>query len=179
MSQANGALGMLRPSSAAPRNRALGSRRPVRTPQVSGKQHSTVSTEVRKCSASARSTCTPSYRASGRVALRRIAPGPAAAPDGLVIMWPAHHISRCTGWTRALADGTFDRLVGLSGLVTGAAHGIGEACAAELASRGARVLLADRDEEALAEAAERIAAAGGEVATHPVDVREWASVEAL
>jgi len=95
-------------------------------------------------------------------------------------MWPAHHISLLHGGVNAgVADGTFDRLAGLSGIVTGAARGIGEACAAKLASHGSTVLLADRDEDALGEAAERIAAAGGEVATHAVDVREWSSVESL
>ena len=78
-----------------------------------------------------------------------------------------------------MAHDTFDRLAGLAGLVTGAAKGIGEACAAELASHGARVRLADSAEEALAEAAGRIANAGGEVATQVADVRDWPSVEAM
>ena len=64
-----------------------------------------------------------------------------------------------------MADDTFDRLAGLSGLVTGAARGIGAACGTKLASHGARVLLADRDQDALEEAADRITKDGGE---HPV-----------
>ena len=78
-----------------------------------------------------------------------------------------------------MADGTFDRLAGMAGIVTGAARGIGEACATRLASHGARVVLADRDEDALEETAKRIAAAGGNVSIQPVDVRQWSSVDAL
>jgi NADP-dependent 3-hydroxy acid dehydrogenase YdfG len=95
-------------------------------------------------------------------------------------MWPAHHISLSpTDGAPAVADDTFDRLAGLAGIVTGAGRGIGEACATTLAGHGARVLLADLDGDVLEEVATRIRAAGGEVALHTVDVREWPSVEEL
>lgn len=54
------------------------------------------------------------------------------------------------------------RVDGKVALVTGAAKGIGEACAQVLHEHGARVLLTDVDEAAGREAAERIKAAGGE-----------------
>jgi len=73
---------------------------------------------------------------------------------------------------------TFARLDGMAGIVTGAGRGIGEACAATLASHGARVLLADLDGALAGEAAARIEAAGGEVLAQATDVREWSSVEA-
>src|SRR5205085_11910258 len=97
--------------------------------------------------------------------------------------WPCYHVARSPylphlGGSR-VADGTFDRLAGMAGIVTGAARGIGEACATRLASHGARVVLADRDEDALEETAKRIAAAGGNVSIQPVDVRQWSSVDAL
>jgi 3-oxoacyl-[acyl-carrier protein] reductase len=50
------------------------------------------------------------------------------------------------------------RLDGRAAIVTGAGRGLGEAIAAELAARGARVLLADIDADAAARAAEEIAA---------------------
>src|SRR5215472_4699470 len=49
-SQANGAFGMLIPDLATRRNVAAGIRRPVSTPQLSGKQHSTVSIACRSMS---------------------------------------------------------------------------------------------------------------------------------
>ncbi len=76
-------------------------------------------------------------------------------------------------------DETFGRLNGLSGIVTGAARGIGEGCATALAARGARVLLADLDEGPLAEVAANLETGGAEVATRVTDVRDWASVEAM
>ncbi|HKD97524.1 MAG TPA: SDR family NAD(P)-dependent oxidoreductase [Micromonosporaceae bacterium] len=61
-------------------------------------------------------------------------------------------------------------------IVTGGGSGIGEACAALLAERGARVLVVDRD---LA-AAERVAKEIGEAArAYPVDVSDPAACEAM
>ncbi|MER7736083.1 SDR family NAD(P)-dependent oxidoreductase [Streptomyces erythrochromogenes] len=70
-------------------------------------------------------------------------------------------------------------LTGRTALVTGAASGIGRATAVLLASAGAHVHCADRDERGLAETASLAAAAGGGGATvHPVDVTDRASVRA-
>jgi NAD(P)-dependent dehydrogenase (short-subunit alcohol dehydrogenase family) len=62
-------------------------------------------------------------------------------------------------------------LDGKVAIVTGAAHGIGRACAERLSRDGARVVLADIDEDAGAAAAERIAA-DGEAAFIRCDVGE-------
>ncbi|MGD6741899.1 SDR family NAD(P)-dependent oxidoreductase [Streptomyces sp. BH106] len=61
-------------------------------------------------------------------------------------------------------------------IVTGGAGGIGRATAALLASRGAGVLLVDRDATALEEAAAAIASGGGTVHTAKADVSDEQSV---
>jgi 3-oxoacyl-[acyl-carrier protein] reductase len=55
-------------------------------------------------------------------------------------------------------------------LVTGASQGIGRACAIILAKAGAKVALAARNEEKLAEAVTQIKAGGGESAAFKMDV---------
>jgi 3-hydroxybutyrate dehydrogenase len=65
-------------------------------------------------------------------------------------------------------------LTGRTALVTGAASGIGRACAARLAAAGARVLLVDRDEAGVRRAADQI---GGEPL--PVDLADLPAVDAL
>lgn len=67
-------------------------------------------------------------------------------------------------------------LQGTRAVVTGAASGIGRAIAAELVARGARVLLADVKEDALAATA---MALGNAAAWQVCDVADHAAVEAL
>jgi NAD(P)-dependent dehydrogenase (short-subunit alcohol dehydrogenase family) len=62
-------------------------------------------------------------------------------------------------------------------IVTGAASGIGLACAKVLAANGARVMLMDRDVERLHEATQRLAEAGGEVRGDAVDVTDRAALD--
>lgn len=65
-------------------------------------------------------------------------------------------------------------LTGRRALVTGAASGIGRACAERLAAGGAHVVAADRDADGVAEVARRL---HGE--SHPVDLTDLAAVDAL
>lgn len=62
-------------------------------------------------------------------------------------------------------------------LITGASRGIGREAARQLAADGHRVVLAARDAEALALAANEIRAQGGQVEELPVDVTDDARVE--
>jgi 3-oxoacyl-[acyl-carrier protein] reductase len=69
-------------------------------------------------------------------------------------------------------------LNGRVALVTGASQGIGRACAVALATAGARVALAARNEEKLKQAVEEITAAGGEAAAFQIDVADEDSIKA-
>ncbi len=64
-------------------------------------------------------------------------------------------------------------------IVTGAGRGIGAAIAADLASKGARVAVADLNRDAADAVAAAIVAEGGEAAGLQVDVAERESVKAL
>lgn len=64
-------------------------------------------------------------------------------------------------------------------VVTGAAMGIGKACAEAFAKGGASVVIADIDEEAGAKAAAEIATGGGTAAFVKTDVSVMADMEAL
>ena len=70
---------------------------------------------------------------------------------------------------------------GGSAVVTGAASGIGEALAAQLADRGSNLVLVDRDEQRLVLVAERLRAAhpGLSVATHVADLSDEQQTDAL
>jgi 3-oxoacyl-[acyl-carrier protein] reductase len=61
-------------------------------------------------------------------------------------------------------------LAGHVALVTGASQGIGRACALKLASSGAAVAVAARNQEKLNELVNEITAAGGKAAAFPLDV---------
>jgi 3-oxoacyl-[acyl-carrier protein] reductase len=63
-------------------------------------------------------------------------------------------------------------------LVTGASQGIGRACALELAKRGARLILAARNQARLESVAEEIRAGGGEAAVFPLDLSSEESIHA-
>jgi 3-oxoacyl-[acyl-carrier protein] reductase len=69
-------------------------------------------------------------------------------------------------------------LQGKTALVTGASQGIGRACALTLASSGARVALAARNEAKLNEVAAEIAAAGGSAAVFALDIAREDSIKA-
>jgi NADP-dependent 3-hydroxy acid dehydrogenase YdfG len=61
---------------------------------------------------------------------------------------------------------------GKVGLVTGAGSGLGEAGAKRLAREGAKLIVADRDNEAIERVASEIAAAGGNATPFVADVSE-------
>ena len=64
-------------------------------------------------------------------------------------------------------------------LVTGAAGGIGSATARKFAAAGAKVVVADIDEEGAGATVEQIRSAGGDAAAVAVDVGDSGSVEAM
>ena len=74
-----------------------------------------------------------------------------------------------------LAADAFD-LAGRVCVITGAARGLGAAIATTFASRGATVVLCDRDEDGLSAVAESIGTAAGSVTTAVLDVRDAAAV---
>lgn len=68
---------------------------------------------------------------------------------------------------------------GIHALVTGAASGIGRACAVRLAAEGAaRVSLLDVDAAGLAQTARRVEAAGATASIHAVDLADLVALEA-
>ncbi len=75
--------------------------------------------------------------------------------------------------------GRAETLRGRVALVTGAARGIGRAAAGALAEAGARVLLADIDEEPLRDASDSLRAAGRECAHLRVDIADPVSSAAM
>ncbi|MGH3261510.1 MAG: SDR family NAD(P)-dependent oxidoreductase, partial [Trebonia sp.] len=75
--------------------------------------------------------------------------------------------------------GTTPTLCGQVAVVTGASRGIGAATARALGAQGASVVLAARDERALADLADELLAAGGQALAVPTDVTDDAAVRAL
>jgi 3-oxoacyl-[acyl-carrier protein] reductase len=69
-------------------------------------------------------------------------------------------------------------LEGRTALVTGASQGIGRACALELATRGARVALAARNQEKLESLVEEIAGLGGQAKAFVLDLANEESIQA-
>jgi 2-deoxy-D-gluconate 3-dehydrogenase len=81
-----------------------------------------------------------------------------------------------------VAEPSIPALLDLGGkvaVVTGAAQGFGYACASRLAEAGAAVVLADRRADRLDAARERLAAAGGKVASVPCDISVEDDVDTL
>ncbi len=64
-------------------------------------------------------------------------------------------------------------------LVTGASRGIGRAVAIELARQGWRIVAAARSQKALESLDDEIKAAGGEATLVPLDLRDFAAIDAL
>jgi len=73
-------------------------------------------------------------------------------------------------------EGQVDKFEDRVAVVTGGAGGIGAALAAAFASRGARVVLADIDEESLATVRNKLAKRGADVLAVPTDVRKRESL---
>jgi 3-hydroxybutyrate dehydrogenase len=87
--------------------------------------------------------------------------------------------ARCFyGRRMAAPQGTLD-LTGRTALVTGAASGIGAACAWRLARAGARVVLVDLDEPRLQAAADAMTAEGLSVQSVTCDLSDLSAVDSL
>ncbi len=70
-------------------------------------------------------------------------------------------------------------VTGKAGIVTGAGSGLGEAGARRLASEGARLVIADRNQDAAERVAKEITASGGQAVPFTVDVTDFGQVRQL
>jgi len=70
-------------------------------------------------------------------------------------------------------------IAGKTALVMAAGGGLGSAIASTLAREGARVVVSDVDEKALAETAARIDRAGGKVKAFPLDMADLSAIKGL
>jgi NAD(P)-dependent dehydrogenase (short-subunit alcohol dehydrogenase family) len=78
---------------------------------------------------------------------------------------------------RAVEGSDVKRIEGRVAVVTGAASGIGRAISNLLAAKGAKVVMTDRDQDALEAAAQPLRQRGAEVAACQLDVTDYPSVE--
>src|ERR1700722_18596302 len=87
----------------------------------------------------------------------------------------------CARWRnherRSMKISELFSIEGRVALVTGAASGIGYACAEVLAENGAKVCLVDRDREKLRQAEERMAARAGDILALAADTHEMEQME--
>src|ERR1039458_780552 len=81
--------------------------------------------------------------------------------------------------TRQTSTKTSTALRGQVALVTGATRGIGLALARALAANSCNLILAARDEKALARISRELASAKIKVLTHPCDIRDPHDVDAF
>src|SRR5436309_1452161 len=81
--------------------------------------------------------------------------------------------------TRSEGEMAERRLADRVAIVTGAGSGMGRAIALALAEEGARVVLAGRNADNLAETARAVEAIGGPAVVRPTDVTEPAQCQAL
>jgi NAD(P)-dependent dehydrogenase (short-subunit alcohol dehydrogenase family) len=70
-------------------------------------------------------------------------------------------------------------VTGKAGIVTGAGSGLGEAAARRLASEGARLVIADRNQDAAERVAKEITASGGRALPFLADVTDFGQVQQL
>ena len=91
----------------------------------------------------------------------------------------ARIIQRSTAFIRARSREISHALSGRVAFVTGASQGIGRACALRLATAGAAVAVAARNQEKLNELVHEITAAGGTAAAFPLDVTDEEQVKVM
>ena len=91
-----------------------------------------------------------------------------------IFLRPLEISNKPVGQDAGTEEGNMGRVQDRVAIVTGAAHGLGQAMARRLAEEGARVVLGDLDAAGLADTAARITRAGGVVLTVVGDVTDEA-----